>query len=354
MTRVLHIIDAAAPAGALAQLSLLAGPTDETVSVGPPPAAALRAGPVEAVHRPMGSPRLAAMRLRRRAEGFDLLHAWSADALLAGRELSLAAGLPMVASLQVAGTKRRAAAVAEAVGPGLLTVTVPTRADRAALLAAGLPPARARVLPPAAAPPADRAAARRRVRTALGLADTRRLVAAPDALTRPAGGDLAAWAYAIVRQVRNGAALLFPGEGPAAEHVRSFARTTGYESEVFFTGLRFTTAETLAAADLAGFFHRRNAGPAGLAAAMAAGRPIAASGTPEIAELAPADKAALLVTPGDPRQAAAALLALLEDAGLAARLGQAAARRAAEQFAPTRVRQRLDAVYEETVQAKVF
>lgn len=353
MAKALHILDRKTRADMLDQLALLAGANDVAVSPGPVPRRSLGM-PIAAFHRPLGSPRLAGWPMRPYARQADVIHAWSLDAMRAGAELALAARKPMVISLPAAGPRRDVAAVRQVVGAGLFSATVPTRAARAALIRSGLPEHAVHVLPPAAAEMPDRPAVRRRVREALGVAEDEKVVVAPDPMVRHAGHAIASWAHAIVRQVLGSVSLLFPGGGPHAAHVRFFAGTTGYNSEVFFPGERWTVGEALAAADVAVLFHEREVGVGTLAAAMAAGLPIAASRLNDVAELAPDGEGALLVEAGDPRAAAAALLRLLEDADLAERLAAAAQRRAAEAFAPQRCRKRLGEIYAATIEARVY
>lgn len=354
MDSVLHIVDATTRPDVLDQLALLAGEGDRAVSVGPAPRHELPV-PVVAVHRPMGSALLTGWRMPSRAAGADVLHAWSPAAMQAGRELALTTGAAMVLSLPCAGEPKQVRAVRQALGAGLFTVTVPTRSDREALVDAGLPARAVHVLPPAAPPPAaDRSAVRKRVRDDLAIDESELLIAVPDPMIRSAGHDFASWAHAIVRQARGGLCLIFPGGGHLAEHVRWFAGTTGYDEEIFFTGERFAPAEVLAAADLAVFFHERDVGVLGLTAAMAWGLPIAASRTPEIAELTGDGAAALLTEPGDPREASAALLKLADEPQLAADLGAAARRIAAERSAPADVRRRLREIHAAAIEVKAF
>jgi glycosyltransferase involved in cell wall biosynthesis len=183
------------------------------------------------------------------------------------------------------------------------------------------------------------------VRRELGVADGEKIVAVPDGMVRGAGHEMASWAHAIVRQVTAGAVLLFPGTGGLADRVRSFAATTGYDAEVHFTEDRHALSEVLAAADVAAFLHERPVGVLALAAAMAAGVAGIASRTPAIAECVDHEQEALLVAPSSPRQAAAALLRLVEDPGLACRLAAGARRRAASAFDPVACRTRLDEIY---------
>jgi len=353
MMRVLHIVEEKTPPDLLEQLALLTGADDTVLSVGRPP----RPGPpvaIRPVHRPMGSARLAGIRMRPAAESADILHAWSPGAMRAGIELSLAAGKALVASLACVGTAGEVRAVREAVGPGLLTLTVPTRRAREALIRRGLPERFVHVLPPAAGETADRAATRTRVRKSLGIGEAVPLVVAPDTMAAGAGHDIACWAHAIVCKVLGGLCLLLPGGGRKERHVRFFSGTTGHGDAVFFTGDRFSRVEALAASDVAAFFREREVGLSAVAAAAAAGLGIAASRTGDIAELVPDGEAALLVEPGDPRAAAGALLKLIEQPDLAERLGAAARRRAAESLKPAVCRRRLEEIYAAAIEAKAF
>jgi hypothetical protein len=350
VTDVLNIVDATTRPDMLRQLTLLAGTGERVISAGPPPPLEAAAGVhVVPVHCPMGSPQLAGLRMRPHAAGAGLIHAWSLPALLAGRELSLATGLPLLASLPCAGRADQVEALRSAIGPGLLAVTVPSRQAQDKLLAAGLPERFVHLLPPAAGAIADRQALRERTRRELGIAEGAPLIVAPDPLVRYAGHKFASWTHAIVRYVPEGQAakLLLPGSGKFFEAVRFFAGTTGFPDEVFLTEDRLTAAAGLAAADVAVLFHEREVGPLALAETMAAGLPIAATTVPELAECAPDGQAAILAEPGDPRTATAALLRLLGEPDLAARLARDAQARAAELFDPARARGVLAGIREE-------
>jgi glycosyltransferase involved in cell wall biosynthesis len=173
-------------------------------------------------------------------------------------------------------------------------------------------------------------------------------------MTRYAGHTYACWVHAILRQIRPNVRLLLPGSGPHSQHVKFFAATTGYDSEVFLTEHRFRRDECLAAADVAFFLAERDSGTAALAAAMAAGLPIVASSTADLAELAPGEEAgvpacAIPAAPRDPQTGTAAALRILDDPALARRLSGNAAARAAQRLAPLACRDRLRQVYAEIV-----
>lgn len=78
---------------------------------------------------------------------------------------------------------------------------------------------------------------------------------------------------------------------------------------------------------------------------MACGRAIAASNLPVVRELAREGVDALLFTPDDPADIARCILALLNDAALAGRLGAAAARRARDRFGWRAAQKKLLGVY---------
>ncbi|MEM1416858.1 MAG: glycosyltransferase [Myxococcota bacterium] len=87
--------------------------------------------------------------------------------------------------------------------------------------------------------------------------------------------------------------------------------------------------------------------PAPLLEAMASRRPIVAAAVPAITELLRDDVEALLVPPGDEAALADAVLAVLREPDLAARLGDAAFARVLGGFGAAARRRRLAAIYEE-------
>jgi glycosyltransferase involved in cell wall biosynthesis len=342
MTKVVHLIDASTPQDMLEQIRLLAGQPDEIVSIGPPPAWPL-GRPAKAVHCPMGSPALAAKRLPPAVAAAEVVHAWSAPAASAAVSAQLRRRPVFSLSCLPEGPLR--GRLIDWARAGEVFVTVPTEASRRELIGAGVPQWGVKVLPPAAGPIADAAAGRSKVRAELGVGDGHVLLVAPGEMTRGSGHKYAPWVHAVLRQVRPDLRLVVPGTGPDEEHVRYYAGTTGLDSEVFLTEGRYWPRETLAAADLAVFFHERDCGAGALAAAMAAGLPIVASRTPDVVECTGDGEAAVLVDPGSPREGSAGVLRVLDDADLSRRIGQAASRRAAECFSVELCRNRLAEVY---------
>jgi glycosyltransferase involved in cell wall biosynthesis len=185
--------------------------------------------------------------------------------------------------------------------------------------------ARAVVPAPAAPPPAPADVTRVRAELAAG---DRPVVLAVGRLAEQKGfGVLLAAAAATAWQQRDPRPLLaIAGEGPLESELRAAAQRHGVE--VTFLGPRRDVPALLAAADLVAVPSHWEARALIVQEALLAGRPVVASRVGGIPELTGED-AALLVPPGDHEALAAAVLAVLGDPALAARLAAAARARGA-------------------------
>jgi len=338
------MVDRGAPAELLGELIHLAASRDRVVSVGPAPDYHDLRLPIRALHRPMNSAVLCGLRMTSMTAPPDVLHAWSLTAARAAYSAALRWKVPMVASAVSCESLRRHRWLVGAARNGAVALSVPTAASRNRALAMGAPEPAVAVLPPVAH--ALRAnGVRAAVRRALGLGEREALMLAPAAMIRPAGHVYAAWAHAIVSHIHDHVRLALPGTGPAERRIRSFVRKTRFEQRTLLTGWRFGPHELMAAADLAVFLHEQDCGVGALAAAMAAGLPIIASCTAEVRDCVGHEREALLVPPRRPKEHAAAVLRLIDQVELARRLGQAAARRAADQFGLARSRAALVNIY---------
>jgi glycosyltransferase involved in cell wall biosynthesis len=121
--------------------------------------------------------------------------------------------------------------------------------------------------------------------------------------------------------------LVIAGTGPLAGSLATAARASGVA--VRFLGQRADIPALLAAADVVVVPSVWEGQPLIVQEALRAGRPLVVSRIGGIPELTGED-AALLVPQGDPAALAAAVESVLGDPGLAARLGTAATKRAAE------------------------
>jgi glycosyltransferase involved in cell wall biosynthesis len=343
MAGVIHIIGADTPADMLAQVAALAGRGETIVSIGEAPRREQFDREVISLRAPLGSAPLAGLQLRKLTRDAELLHAWSPAAASAAQWA--ARGRSILFSLSHLRGVHQADVAISGVFDGLWTLTVPTDAQRRVLITLGLDGEHVFVLPPAAAPNGDAARRRSSARAELGLDNGLFLLAAGGEMVHASGHKQACWAHAMARILTDHTRLVFPGSGPARRAIEAFARSTGYDREIFFTAETLSPTDVLAAADAAIFLQRHDCGVGALAAAMACALPILASDRPEIADCAPPGRAAMLSPPGDMRQAADNLLTLAGDEQLRQKLGREASILAAEQFAPDIAAARLRTIY---------
>jgi glycosyltransferase involved in cell wall biosynthesis len=182
------------------------------------------------------------------------------------------------------------------------------------------------VVPAPAAPGGPvSAATRAAVRAEFGAAEGQAIVLAAGRLAAQKGFGLLLDAAARWGDLRPGPLLVIAGDGPLAAALRS--RAAALHLAVTFTGYRADLPSLLAAADVFVLPSVWEGQSLILQEALRAGAPIVATRVGGTSELAGQD-AAVLVPPGDARQLADAVRAVLSDPARAARLRRAAADRA--------------------------
>ena len=176
--------------------------------------------------------------------------------------------------------------------------------------------------PPGTAPGSEEVAAAR-----AGLGGAGRPVVLAVGRLAPQKGFATLLAAAASWQHREpGPVLALAGAGPLDQMLRAQADASGIRMR--FLGQRGDVPALLAAADVVVVPSRWEGQPLIVQEALRAGRPLVASRTGGIPDLTGED-AAVLVPPGDVAALVAAVLAVLDDPGLAARLSEAARARAA-------------------------
>jgi glycosyltransferase involved in cell wall biosynthesis len=195
------------------------------------------------------------------------------------------------------------------------------------------------------------------VRAKLGLADGQQLVLLPGRLSRYKGQlELLEALPAILENVPGARCvfagydspelgdLVVPGCGTVAAVLERRAAELGVSDRVQLTGATDRLAELYTAADVV--VVPSWAEPFGLvvAEAMAAGRPIVASAGGAIPELIENETTGLLVPPRDPAGLAVAIVRMLQEPELRARLGEAAQRVVREKFTIARYSSEIQAV----------
>lgn len=176
--------------------------------------------------------------------------------------------------------------------------------------------------PAGAAPTAAEVAAARREIAEAG----RPVVLAVGRLARQKGLDVLVAAAGRWRHRDPRPVTVIVGDGPLAGPLR--AQAAQADSDIRLLGARDDVPALLAAADVVVVPSRWEARALIVQEAMQAGRPIVAARVGGIPALTGED-GAVLVSPGDPAELAAAVTAVLDDPAKAARLGMAAQARAA-------------------------
>lgn len=193
--------------------------------------------------------------------------------------------------------------------------------------------------------PAQRPLDRTMAREALGVSD-RSVILAVGRLSREKGHDVLLDAVGAMGAPRRERLLiLVAGDGPERDGLRRRAERLGVNAR--FDGHTTDVARYYAAADVFALPSRSEGSPNALLEAMGAGCPIVAArvgGVPELAD----DRSAVLVPPGDPRALGEGLVRLLDDPGLARRLG-ASARAASSRFTRERRAAQLLSIYDSLV-----
>jgi glycosyltransferase involved in cell wall biosynthesis len=202
-------------------------------------------------------------------------------------------------------------------------------------------------------PPASRDAARAELRRELGLkADTRIVVSVGTVSPRKdQASQLAAMAH-LIPDAPDAHLLVLGGNrahhAAYLQHLRSLLDDPSLAGRVTLLGFRSDVARVLLGADV--FLHTAGADPHPRAVleGMAAALPIIAFATDGVVETVAHDRTGLLVPPGDSGAAAAALLELLRDPELSARMGSAGRMRVEHEFSENRasdnIRQIIDGI----------
>jgi L-malate glycosyltransferase len=206
-------------------------------------------------------------------------------------------------------------------------------------------------------PPANRDAARAKLKRELGLeSDTPIVVSVGNVSPRK---DQANQLAAMARLVPDapGAHLLVLGGNRAhhaayLRHLHSLLDDPMLARRVTLLGFRSDVERVLMGADV--FLHtaRSDPHPRSVLEAMAAGLPIVAFATDGVVETVAHDQTGLLVPIGDSQAAAAALLKLLRDPELATRMGDAGRKRVEHEFSENETSNRVRQIIHGIVPAR--
>jgi glycosyltransferase involved in cell wall biosynthesis len=153
-------------------------------------------------------------------------------------------------------------------------------------------------------------------------------------------------AWPRVRASHPDAHLVLVGDGAEREALAARAASLGVADSVHFAGNRDDVPQVLAALDVFVFTSYSEGLSGALLEAMAAGKPIVATGIVENRELVTDGETATLVPTHAPDAVARAVVDLLDDPTRAATLGRAAQRDAVDRFSLERMVGNFEAFYE--------
>jgi glycosyltransferase involved in cell wall biosynthesis len=197
------------------------------------------------------------------------------------------------------------------------------------------------VVPPAGAP--DRADFCRDV----GTPPDARLIFAGGALDAAHGAKEAVIAFDMLRYGSPLLRLVLTGDGPERAACADLGKALAFDDyRLHFTGPRPDLAAATQLAEIA-WVTCPHGGELLALRAMAAGKPVVAYHTPELADVIDDGATGFLVPPGDRAALAAKSQELLADATLCAKFGDAGRARAAERFAVARMAEQHARVYQE-------
>lgn len=283
-----------------------------------------------------------------RSTGADIVHVplYSRAAPYA-RLAARLAGVPLTVAhehCRAAPPGRLRRLVDRLLAPGTQFIAV-SQADRADLLAAGIPPAAIDVVYPGIElerfAPGDRAAAR----AALGLPAARPIVLVPARLhPMKRHIDLLAALPRLVAGVPD-ILVLCAGGGPLESALPALAQAAGWSDQIRFLGPRDDLPLLLAAADVVALASRAEGLPAALIEAQVAERAVVATDVGGVAEIVADGVTGRLVVPGAPEALADALIGMLTDAGNRGRMAARARELAVGRFGIEAATRRLETIY---------
>lgn len=161
--------------------------------------------------------------------------------------------------------------------------------------------------------------------------------------------DVGTFIRAVALAAREIPALraLIVGDGEERPRLEALAAELGVSERCEFLGWRADVETVYAAMDVLAVSSRNEGSPASVIEAMASGRVVVGTAVGGVPDLIRDGVDGVLVPPGDPRALAAALVRLVRDAGLRARLGAAARAAALERYHAARLVRDIERLYEE-------
>jgi len=192
----------------------------------------------------------------------------------------------------------------------------------------------------------------RRLASVIGETGGRVLIATAGRLSPEKGQNFLLQAMPKMLASRSDVTLLVFGEGPKGERLRAAAKELGCAQHVRFPGFVEDFASLVRDVDVFVLPSLAEGLPNVLLEAMASSRPVVATKIGGIVDLVVDGENGLLVPPADSDALASAILRLLSDAELAARLGRCARETVRNSYSFTRQFALLEQIYGRVIEGK--
>lgn len=288
-------------------------------------------------------------------EGFDVVHTHSAKAGVLGRLAAHRAGVPAIVHTYhgfpfhefqsrlrrngYVAIERRLARITDvvlAVGTGVATEALRRRLAR---------PSALRTIAPVVESRSVRRDAHTRAvgRRLLGVEEEPLLIGTVGRVDYQKAPEHLIEALTTMRHTD--AHVVWVGSGPGIDEAVALVRTHGLDDRFHFVGERSDVADLLPALDVFAMSSRYEGLPCAVVEAMRCGLPVVATAVNSVPDLVIPGESGVLVPPADPRAMADALDGLLDDPGLAERLGRRGQQLAGRPFDAESLGEVLDEVY---------
>jgi glycosyltransferase involved in cell wall biosynthesis len=285
-----------------------------------------------------------------RRERTDILHSHMFGSNVSGTILGRLSGVPVVIAHEhvwsYEGQAMRRLLDRELIGRhahAFLTVSNETR--RQMIEVEGLDPRIVRVLPngiPPLPPPSGHD-----LRSELGIAPDDPIIGTVSIFRRQKALDVLIRSVAMIARQFPNLKVLIVGGGPQEAELRRLVDELGLQGVVMFTGLRTNVADFLAIFDVAVLSSDYEGTPLSVIEYMAAGKPVVATRVGGVPDLVEHGVHGLLVRPRDHDGLAQAVVHLLRDPALRARMGEAGRMRQQREFSVDVTLSHLELLYEE-------
>jgi glycosyltransferase involved in cell wall biosynthesis len=185
-----------------------------------------------------------------------------------------------------------------------------------------------------------------------GLTEHHAVIGIVSKLWEGKGHDLLIRAFKDIRKEKPQARLVIVGEGYLMEPLKDMVHQAGLSDVVIFTGFHEDVAQLIATFDVAVLPSYFEGMGRVLLEAMAMEKPVVGTAVGGIPDLIEQGLNGYLVSPGSEKELASAVLKILNDKGLALKMGQAGRMKMTDRFSAESMVRSIEKVYSELLEQK--